>query len=170
MTPVTMRALDVPYGLSESKADQVFKVGSTLQVEAGAELRFEANCGLEVAPTGALTILGTSTRRVLLTGRSATPGFWKGVAVVSMGNALINTDLRFGGGAEFCCGYFEPVAGSPSTRAALVVGDSSTQGGITLTDVTVTQSAHRGLARLNGAVTLAGTNDLLTGNGQPNLP
>jgi hypothetical protein len=167
---VTLHALSVPFGMSAGMAGTVFQVGGKLTIEAGATLQFEANSGVEVEATGTLATTGTAAARVMLTGRSQVPGFWKGVALLSLGNTLTNTDLTWAGNDDpFCCGYFEPSSGAPNTKAGVVVGDYHTPAGVTLTDVNVTHSANRGVSKLMGTVTQAGTNDLTTGNGAANL-
>ncbi len=161
---VTMKKLDVPYGMSEGAANQVFNIGAALTINEGARLEFEANSGLLIAATGQLTVAGTSGDHVVLTGRSPTAGFWKGVATLSGINTMSYTDITFGGNdSPFCCGFLSPFT------AALVIGDSSTTANVTISDVTVTQSKNRGVGVLKGVLTQTGTNDLVTGNGQVNM-
>jgi hypothetical protein len=165
-----MRTLDVPYAMSEGQADKVFEIESVLTIEAGARLEFEANTGLLIRATGTLTTLGTTSSHVTLTGRSSTKGFWKGLAMTSLTNAMTLTDVTFAGNDDpFCCGFYEPTSGAPSARAGLVIGDNAVSGGLVATDVTVTSSAHRGVSRIKGSFTQAGTNDLTTGNVDANL-
>jgi hypothetical protein len=168
--PVTMRKLDVPYAMSEGSASQVFMVDGALTLSAGVRLEFEANSGLIINETAQLTSAGTGTDRVVLTGRSPTPGFWKGVGLLSLNNLLTSTDLTFAGNDDaLCCGFFEPTPGGPSTSAGLVVGDYRTSASATVTDIKVTQSKNRGVSVLMGSLTQMGTNDLTTGNGKPNI-
>ncbi len=169
-TAVTVKKLDVPYSMSLAAADKVFEIASVLTISAGVRMEFEANSGVLIAAAGRLASNGTSTQRVTLTGRSMTPGFWKGVAILSVANTLTSTDLSYGGGDEsFCCGFFEATTGNPATKAALVIGDSSVSAGATVSDVKITQSKNRGVSVLGGTLTQSGTNDLATGNGLPNL-
>ncbi|MEN9799881.1 MAG: hypothetical protein RL653_3578 [Pseudomonadota bacterium] len=164
---VTLKGLPVPYAMSLGAADKTFLVGAALVVEAGARLEFEANCGMIVEETGSLVATGTPDRRVVFTGRSEVQGSWKGLALTGLDNALSNVDIRFGGNADpLCCGFFE---GGSNAVGNLLVGATSTAARVTLTDVTSTQSGGRGVAVMGGStVTLAGSNDLSTGNALPN--
>ncbi len=165
----TLAKLDVPWGMGLGVANSVFTVRAPLTVVAGAQLAFEANSGILVDSAGQLTASGTPTEHVTFTGRSQTPGFWKGLAFLSVGNALTNTDVSYGGNADpFCCGFWEPSVGNPAAVANLVVGDYATSAGLALTDVTSTQSGGRGVDVLGGSVTQSGTCDLLTGNAASN--
>jgi hypothetical protein len=166
-TPVTLKRLPVPYAMSLGASGKTFIVGEALTVEAGARFEFEANCGLIVEEAGSLVATGTADSRVVFTGRSATPGFWKGLALTGLGNALTHVDLSYGGNADaLCCGFYE---GGSDALGNLLVGAASTAARVTLTNVTSTNSGGRGLAALGGStVTLAGTNDLTTGNALPN--
>lgn len=166
-TPVTLKRLPVPYAMSLGTSGRTFIIGETLTVEAGARLEFEANCGLIVEKTGSLVATGTAEDRVVFTGRSATPGFWKGIALTGLVNALTNVDLSYGGNSDaLCCGFFE---GGSDAVGNLLVGASANAARVTLTNVTSTNSGGRGVAALGGStVTLAGTNDLTTGNALPN--
>lgn len=166
-TPVTLKRLDVPYAMSEGTPNKVFEVAAPMTIEAGTRAEFEANSGLLIAANGSLNVNGTAAARVTLTGRSPTPGYWKGVAVLSLSNALSNTDLSFAGNDDsFCCGFFN---GQGDAKAGLVVGDTSTTGGVVVTDVAVTQSKNRGVFVVKGSLTEMGTNDLVTGNALPNI-
>jgi hypothetical protein len=168
ITAQTFKKLDVPYGLGEGSAGSVFSLKANVTLEAGTRLEFEANSGFLVEAEGRLTSNGTASNRVTLTGRSATPGFWKGVAFLSIGNALTHTDVDYGGNnSSFCCGFFE--SSGPDTKANLVIGDYHTSASVTLTNVNARNSANRGVSRLMGTVTQSGTNDLTTGNAQANL-
>jgi hypothetical protein len=161
-TAVVMHKLDVPYGMGETAGDPTFRIKSTLTVEAGVELRFEANAGVEIDSTGTLAINGTDANKVMLTGRSPTPGFWKGIAMVSLGNTISNTNITYAGAAEgICCSFSD-------ARAALIVGEATSNGGgLNITNVKTTQSANRGVYVFKGTLTQAGTNDLETGNALP---
>lgn len=170
---VVMKKLDVPYGMSEGFADEDFDVRAALTIQAGVRLEFEAQGGLLVREAGRLVTAGTLAERIILTGRSATPGFWKGVALLGLANALTQTSITHGGSdTTFCCGFFEPNSGGgtgSSTKAALVVGDSGSAASVTLTDVAVTHSKNRGVSKLNGTVVQAGANNLTESNGAVNL-
>lgn len=167
--PVTMHKLDVPYGMSEGFAGGVFRATATLTIEAGAKLEFEANSGIVVASTGQLQVQGTPSDRVVFTGRSATPGYWKGLAVLGATNSISHADITYAGNDDsFCCGFYEP-GGSASARAGIVAGDYQTSAGLTINTVNVTQSKHRGVVVSKGALTQEGTNDLSTGNAEANL-
>lgn len=166
---ITFRKLDVPYGMGQGLTEPIFNVTGQMTVEAGARLEFEGNSGIIFKPGGMLRAIGTSTSRITFTGRSPTKGFWKGLGFLSVGNELTYVDVSYGGNDDaLCCGFFEPNSG-PSTRANLVVGDYSTSGGLTLNNVTSTQSGNRGISVLKGTVTQSGTNDLVSGNTTANL-
>jgi hypothetical protein len=162
MTPVVVHKIDVPYGMGETATLIDFKIKSTLTIEAGVEMRFESNSSIKIETTGKLAINGTDASKVILTGKSATPGFWKGIAVTSLANTISNTELTYAGATdEICCGF-------SGARAALVVGEASGgTGGLTITNVKTTKSANRGVYVLKGTLTQAGTNDLETDNALP---
>lgn len=166
----TIKKLDVPYSLGFGFPKSIFRVKAALTVSAGTRLEFEANSGMLVEADGTISTQGTSADRVVLTGRSATKGYWKGLALLSLGNTLTETELSYGGNADaFCCGFFEP-GGGESTKANLVVGDYATTGGVTINNVSSIQSGGRGVTALHSStVTQQGTNDLTTGNTSANL-
>jgi hypothetical protein len=168
--PVTLRKLDVPYAMNAGIENSVFDIGAPLTIQAGARLEFEANSGFRVLSTGSLKTEGTATARVTLTAKSATPGYWKGVALMSLTNSISSTDITFAGSDEpFCCGFYEPGPGGRSTKAGLVVGDFSVSGAVVFSDSTVTQSKARGVSVIKGSFTPMGAVDVTTGNGSPNL-
>ena len=166
--PVTLKGLPVAWGMSAGVADQTFHVASTLTVEAGARLEFEAKGGLVVDETGSLVVNGTASNRVQLTGKVQTPGYWRGIGLVSLTNGLSHADLSHGGSAEgLCCGFF---INGVNARSNLVVGDHATAASVTLTDVTSTNSGGSGVTALSqSTVTQSGTNDLVTSNAAANV-
>jgi hypothetical protein len=166
--PVTVKKLDAPFVFSSGRADQVEKIGSTLTIEAGVTMQFEANTGLLVEKTGKIITNGSATDMVVLTGLSQTKGHWKGVALLSNANVLTRTEISYAGNDDdFCCGFFE---GNDAAKSALVVGAYDTLAGVTLTGVKFVQSLNRGIYALGGStVVVDAASDVTTGNGQPNI-
>ncbi|MFZ5469732.1 MAG: hypothetical protein ACOZIN_09870 [Myxococcota bacterium] len=169
-TDLTVRKLDTAYGMGAGRPDSVFAVKADLTIQSGVRFEFEANSGILVEEDGRLLSTGTASERVVFTGGGTIRGFWKGLAFLSLGNVLEETDVIYGGNADpFCCGFFEPGSG-PSTRANLVVGDYNTAAGLTLRNIKSIESGGRGITVLSAStVTQEGTNDLTSQNATPNL-
>lgn len=165
---LTLKKLDVPYGMGHGKAGSIFRAKAILTIDAGTRLEFEANSGILVEKEGRIVVAGVAGNRVTLTGRSPTKGFWKGVALLSLGNTVTQTDITYAGGDDpFCCGFFQ---GADNAKAGLVVGDYATAATVTVTDSAITHSANRGVYRLHtSTITQVGTNDLTTENGAANI-
>ncbi len=164
--PVTMRKLDAAYAMSADETAKVQDVGTTVTVEAGARLEFEANTGLKFETNGNLVVNGTDAAPVVFTGRSMTKGFWRGLAFLSTESVLNSTEVSYAGSDEaFCCGFFEPRSGGPSAKAALAIGDYQTVAKVTINNVKLVNSLHRGYTLMNGSsLVQMGTNDVSTGN------
>ena len=165
--PVTLRALPVAWGMSMGVADRTFKLRAKLTVEAGARLEFEAKGALIVDEVGSLEVQGTAAKRVLLTGKVQTPGYWRGIGLLSLTNSLAFADVEYGGNVDgLCCGFF---INGQNARANLVVGDYVTAAAVTLSNVTSTHSGGAGIVALSeSTVTQSGTNDLVTSNAAAN--
>jgi hypothetical protein len=97
----TMRKLDLPYRISAGAADVQLEYRGALTINAGAILEFEANSGLQITRTGSITVSGTATDRVLFKGRLNTPGFWRGINVLSVGNTMSYATIRDAGSSKF---------------------------------------------------------------------
>ena len=166
--PVTLKALPVAWGMSLGVADKTFQVRSKLAVEAGARLEFEAKGGLVVEEVGSLEVKGSAASRVVITGKVQTPGYWKGLGLLSLTNSLAYADVEYGGNADgLCCGFF---LNGADARANLVIGDYVTAAAVTLSNVSSTHGGGSGLVALSGsAVTQSGTNDLVTSNAAANV-
>ncbi len=165
--PVTLRKLDVPWAMSVSTSGKTQEVDSTLTVEAGARVEFEAATGIIVSPSGKLVANGTAADQVVFTGLNAVPGFWKGIALKSLGNELTSTQITYAGNAAaLCCGFFD---NKGDALAGLVLGDISATASVTVRDVTITKSLNWGYYALNrSTITKLGTNDF-TGNPKGNV-
>ena len=138
---MTLAALDVPYRISGTPDID----GALLTVEAGAELVFASDAGLQVNSDGALDIQGTAAQRVTVRGEQATPGYWRGIVFYSNDtrNAIANATIEHGGGGRF----------SGLGAAANVSLDDAVR--LTITNSTVRNSAAWGIQVDRGAVLTA---------------
>ncbi len=130
--------------------DAVIAVKAHLTIAAGVKVCFGEETGLIVEKTGALTAIGTATNRIVLTGKSPTRGFWKGVAVLSTNaaNALQFVDESFAGSTTaFCCAFFT----NEDIKAGVVVGDNSQKATLTVANSTISNSATMGLFAFDGS-------------------
>ena len=84
-------ALNAPYELGLGSSTATLSVDAQLTISPGSTLIFNAGNWLNVSDTGALTAIGTSAQPILFTGKSHTPGFWKGVQFTFSNN--INNEL-----------------------------------------------------------------------------
>jgi hypothetical protein len=165
--PLAIHNFGLPYAVSYGFPGSVVGIDSRLDIDPGVQLSFETNSGWVVDALGQLHAVGTPTERIAFTGRQPSKGFWKGLAFMSVGNELTNTDISYAGNSDhFCCGFFDSTG---DAHANLVLGDYQTTAGLNLTDVTSTQSGGEGLEVIHSSqVSLAGKNDLDTGNTTPN--
>ena len=90
----TWRALSVPYHFGCSAV-----IKSHVTVEAGAQLEFEANMGLEITQDGSLTAAGNTEKPILFTGTDQTPGYWTGLYFESNSskNIVRNATITYAG-------------------------------------------------------------------------
>ncbi len=103
----TWEALDVPYRLTsvtEIFYDIEFGENSQWTVEAGAELVFESNTGIE--SIGDVSIEGAAGNPVVLRGLDATPGYWKGLLFEDPDDTskfyyVDHAEIRDAGGGSF---------------------------------------------------------------------
>ncbi|WP_147451041.1 hypothetical protein [Corallococcus llansteffanensis] len=143
----TMRRLDVPYGISTGLPDTTVSYTGALTIEPGTRLQFEAQSGLRIEGNGTLVARGTAADRIVFTGRTETPGYWKGLSFRSAGgNSVIAfAEVRHGGSDAFCCDYF---TSDGDIIANISVGggvSSSGLGRLQLTDTVISQSPAYGV-------------------------
>ncbi|GHA70035.1 PKD domain-containing protein [Pontibacter akesuensis] len=55
------------------------QVKARLVVQPGVIIEFEADKGLEIMHQGFMTAKGTAAQKIIFTGKTKTPGFWKGI-------------------------------------------------------------------------------------------
>jgi hypothetical protein len=113
----SIKKIDVAYRMSAgvSGRDLVYK--GALTINAGAILEFEADSGLSIDTTGSLTVNGLPSDPVVLKGRTATKGFWKGINIASLGNTINFATIRDAGSSKFCC------AQAADAKAGISIGD-----------------------------------------------
>ncbi|RKH14426.1 hypothetical protein D7V97_03130 [Corallococcus sp. CA053C] len=143
----TMHKLDVPYGISTGLPNTTVSYTGALTIEPGTRLQFEAQSGLRIEGDGSLVARGTAAERIVFTGRTATPGFWKGISIRSAGgNSVIAfAEVSNGGSDAFCCDYF---TNDGDIVANISVGGavgSSGLGRLQLTDTVISQSPAYGV-------------------------
>lgn len=94
----TWQALNVPYRID---GEVQMNSNDGLTIEAGAELRFNAESGIQ--NYGFLIIEGTATNPVLLTGFTEVPGAWLGIYNESedVRNLIDHADIAYAGGGAF---------------------------------------------------------------------
>lgn len=145
----TLHKLDVPYGMSTGFADTTLEYGGALTIEAGVRLEFEADSGLVIASAGSLVANGTATDRIVFTGRTASPGYWKGISIRSRTstNTLAYADVMQGGSSAFCCDYFTGPGGGTEVKANVSVGGAVSSGSalLKISNSRLAQSGRWGL-------------------------
>jgi hypothetical protein len=105
----TIPNVGVPYFATE--ADTV-QVQSSLTIEAGVEIQFNAGGGFNVQSTGTLIAQGSPTSPVILTGAQQTPGYWNGIQFTFsnnpnlIDNAIIEYAGAPSGNTEGLVGFF----------------------------------------------------------------
>ncbi len=73
---------------------------ASLKIEAGVVIHFEEDAGLEIGDDAALQIKGSENNRVVLTGTSPIPGFWRGILIqTNLHCSIVYTDLHHAGHA-----------------------------------------------------------------------
>jgi hypothetical protein len=143
----------------------VVRVRARLTIAAGTTVCFNANAGLLVEATGALSAVGTTDNRIVFTSTTATPGAWRGLAFLSndIANALHFTDITYAGSPEeFCCGFFD---GSGAVRGAVVVGDVSKAARVSIQNTTISSSAAMGITAQKGSRLIGFENNTFRLNG-----
>lgn len=147
---VTVNALDAdtPYRFAREATIGASSGGaSSVTINPGVEMTFEADAGLYVSSGSVLSADGTADNPITMTATegNAQPGWWQGVFVFSndANNLLDHVEVRHTG------------SGSPNTvgdGGVVVAGGSA----VTLTNSTIAQSAAYGLLLTEGNATLDG--------------
>ena len=147
---VTVNALDAdtPYRFARGATIGASSGGaSSVTINPGVEMTFEADAGLYVSSGSVLSADGTADNPITMTATegNAQPGWWQGVFVFSndANNLLDHVEVRHTG------------SGSPNTvgdGGVVVAGGSA----VTLTNSTIAQSAAYGLLLTEGNATLDG--------------
>ena len=163
----TMRKLDVPYGISTGLPDTTISYTGALTIEPGTRLQFEAQSGLRIQGNGSLVARGTAADRIVFTGRTETPGYWKGLSFRSAGgnNVIAFAEVRNGGSDDFCCDYFTrdgDIIANISVGGAV---DSSGLGRLQLTDTVISGSPAYGVYVFKSA-TFSESGNTYSGNAQ----
>ncbi|WP_162054237.1 PKD domain-containing protein [Pontibacter pamirensis] len=75
------------------------QVKARVAIAPGVVIEFEADKGLEVLPQGYITARGTATQKIVFTGKTKTPGFWKGILFDSNNalNELTQVEVGYAG-------------------------------------------------------------------------
>jgi hypothetical protein len=93
----TWSDLGLPYVMAD---DLTVTAHTTLA--AGVQVQFPASTWLHVGNVGSLTANAVVSNRILLTGTTKTPGFWRGVRFLgsnSVNNSLQYVTIEYGGGS-----------------------------------------------------------------------
>ena len=100
--PTTLPANNVPYLFDAT----VVNVTDAMTIEAGVEIAFLENGGIGVTDNGSLKINGTASNPVLMRGREASKGFWRGIHMEtnSINNQFQHLEIRDAGSDYvYCC-------------------------------------------------------------------
>ncbi|MDW3649333.1 MAG: hypothetical protein R8P61_19855 [Bacteroidia bacterium] len=84
----------------------VIDVTKPLTLEPGVEFAFALNAGLGVYDDGILNAIGTSTDKIIFRGKTAQPGYWRGIhtETISFDNELTHVEIRdAGSNYVYCC-------------------------------------------------------------------
>ncbi|RKI38392.1 hypothetical protein D7Y27_23865 [Corallococcus sp. AB004] len=140
----TLHKLDVPYGVSTGIPDTIVEYSGALTVEPGVRLQFEAKSGLRITETGSLVARGTAADPIVFTGRTETPGYWKGIAIRSLdaNNVIAHARVSHGGSDPFCCDAF---TNAGDIQGNIVLGGSAGRGRLQLSDSLVSQGTGWGV-------------------------
>ncbi len=129
----TWKALDVDYVV-----ENLLRVEEHLIIGADAVLRFAEDAGLTVIDGGALTMVGTAAKPILLTGTDPSRGAWAGVnfhEADSEDNRMEHVTVEYGGASDFGYGNF----------ANVVLSSSGNPVRLSLVNCTLRESAAYGL-------------------------
>lgn len=98
---VAFRDQNIPY-----LVDFVLDITNALTIDAGVEMVFMQNGGLGVYNAGSLTIKGTESQNVVLSGYEAIQGYWRGIhcETNSLANSIDHAQILYAGGNYiYCC-------------------------------------------------------------------
>ncbi|GMT98621.1 hypothetical protein KH5H1_27400 [Corallococcus caeni] len=143
-TAQTLHKLDVPYGISTGIPDTTVEYAGALTIEPGVRLQFEAMSGLRITQTGSLVARGTAADPIVFTGRTETPGYWKGISIRSLdaSNVIAHARVSHGGSDPFCCDAF---TNAGDIQGNITLGGNSGRGRLQLTDSLVSQGTGWGV-------------------------
>lgn len=131
---IEWKAANIPYMIS----DKVMDVKEPLTIDAGTVIHVEEDGGIGVYDNGSLKVTGTSGSPVIIRGKEALSGYWRGIHIES--NSISN-DLNFleiydaGSNYVYCC----------NTIAALFLKD----GRCALSNLTIDRAAEYGIVAKN---------------------
>lgn len=125
-----------------------------ITVEAGTVIQFESDAGFVI--NGSLKALGTSAAPIVMEGRSAVPGAWKGLIFFSndVNNQLDYVTVRHAGGESF---------NSNGDKGNIILWADSR---LSIKNSTISMGADYGLNSSYGDVVLTFSNNTFTGNGK----
>ena len=95
--PQIWPAIDADYLMSGVNQ---FSLDASLTILPGARLVFESGRGLSVNQSGSLNAVGTAEKPIIFTGKSQTPGYWRGILFYesnSINNKLEHVVVSYGG-------------------------------------------------------------------------
>lgn len=137
----TWAKLSVPYHI-----ESVVMVGysgdnGNLTIAPGTVVEFGGDAGLavgEYSPTSWMSIVGDAANRITLTGETALPGAWKGVAFEStnVNNRVSYVDVSYGGSSSY--------TGNGSQLGNIIAGAWSS-GSFNIDNTTIANSAAYGI-------------------------
>lgn len=99
---ITWKATNVPYLLST----KVLDVTAPLVIDAGTEIAVESDGGIGIYDNGSLKVTGSAAAPVIIRGKEALPGYWRGIHLETNSS---NNDLDFlevydaGANYIYCC-------------------------------------------------------------------
>lgn len=149
------KKLTVPYLVESIVSVGYYTDNGNLTIQPGVTVLFAADAGLCTGnySTGSwMAITGTAIDRITLTGETAAPGAWKGIAFqsTSPNNTISYLDISYGGSSAY--------TGASSERANILAGAYS-GGSFSIANSTISNSAAYGIyATLpSPAITIPGT-------------
>ncbi len=133
--------LSVPYYVNATVSVGYSSTVGNLTIEPGTTVQFGSDAGLTVgqySATSWMKIIGDASNRITLTGETALPGSWKGIAFqcTNTNNRVSYTDVSYGGGSSF--------TGNPSELGNILAGAWS-GGSFTIDNTSITNSAAYGI-------------------------
>jgi hypothetical protein len=133
--------LSVPYYVNATVSVGYSSTVGNLTIEPGTTVQFGSDAGLTVgqySATSWMKIIGDASNRITLTGETALPGSWKGVAFqcTNTNNRVSYTDVSYGGGSSF--------TGNTSELGNILAGAWSA-GSFTIDNTSISNSAAYGI-------------------------